>query len=87
MFIPLCLSCAALAVVLYRLCLHHPRRWRAPRLAGMAAAVLLAVIVWLAAREASVVVAVFIVLNVMMAWLALVPLLATWWRWRSHDGA
>ncbi len=78
------LSCAALAWVLYRLCTHHPRRWRTPRLAAIGAGALSVAVCWLAVRDAGtdLAVAVFIVLTLSMLWLAVVPLLATWWRHR-----
>jgi len=82
------LSCVALAWVLYRLCTHHPRRWRAPRLAALVGGVLLAAACWLAARSTGTggAVAFFVVLTLSMLWLALLPLLATWWRLRRGAG-
>lgn len=79
------LSCAGLAWVLYRLCTHHPRRWRAPRVAAIGAGALFAAVCWLAMRATGTggAVALFIVLTLSMLWLAVVPLLATWWRHRG----
>lgn len=82
------LSSVALAWVLYRLCTHHPRRWRAPRLAALGAGVLFVAACWLAMRIAGTggAVAFFVVLTLSMLWLALLPLLATWWRLRGGAG-
>ncbi|MGH8085255.1 MAG: hypothetical protein ACREPV_08250 [Lysobacter sp.] len=84
----LCLSCAGLAWLLYRMCSHHPRRWRVPGRVGAAAIGLFAAVCWLVARDTGtgLAVAVFIVLTLSMLWLTLVPLLATWWRHRRATG-
>ena len=81
------LSSVVLAWVLYRLCSHHPRRWRAPWLAAIVAVALFAAACVLAARIAGTdgVVAFFVVLTLSMLWLALLPLLATWWRRRGKE--
>ena len=82
------LTCAGLAWLLYRLCTHHPRRWRAPWPMSVAAIALFALACWLTARATAspVPVAVAIVLTLSMLWLALVPLLSTWWRHRRAAG-
>lgn len=82
------LPCAALAWVLYRLCAHHPRRWRAPWTAAAGAGGFVAAACGFAQWSAGtgLAVACFVVLTVTMLWLALLPLLATWWRLRGRSG-
>lgn len=85
---------AVLAAVLYRLCRHHPARWR--HASWVAALVVPSIIAipFLLSTQMTAGVAVAVTLTAMMFWLGLIPLLETGWRMRRppanegmHDGA
>lgn len=83
------LACLLLGWVLFRLCSHHPRRWRRPAVAAAGAALLGAALWWAAARWGAqdAPAAFFFVLTWLILALIAVPLVHAGWQRRGAQPA